>query len=624
MTGSTGAGEPPVTRVEVTAGQGVQVGDHNIQHNAYDIGNYIQNLIQPLPVAAPGQVVTGDVPQPPPAFQPRAGLLAALRAAGPGVSVVRALTGMRGVGKTHVAAAYARSCIDQGWRLVAWINAEDVAGVLADLADVAAGLGLSAGATDAAAAGRAVRHRLEIDGDQCLLVFDNATDPDVLRPFIPATGAARVIITSNQRSVANLGVGVPVDVFSEPEALAFLAERTGLADPEGGRAVAAELGYLPLALAQAAAVIADQHLGYDTYLERLRGIPVDELLRPVDAGQYPRGVAAAVLLSLEGVRAGDDTGLCTAVMELLAVLSAAGVRRALVQEAARQGILERDGQPGELSPMVVDRALARLAGASLLTFSVDGSSVSAHRLVTRVIREQLAGGNFLTAVCTVAAQLLDGLSEPLGQTWYENRGAVRDLVEQIMALSEWSAVCPADSALIRRMLRLRLWAVWSLNCLGDSAAQSILIAEPLLADQGRELGPDHFDTLDTRLNLADAYRDAGRTAEAITLFEQTVADRERVLGADHPNTLSSRSHLAGAYQVAGRTAEAITLFEQTLADRERVLGADHPDTLASRNNLALAYRDAGRTAEAITLFEQTPGRPGAGAGRRPPRHPGLA
>jgi len=211
-------------------------------------------------------------------------------------------------------------------------------------------------------------------------------------------------------------------------------------------------------------------------------------------------------------------------MELVAVLSAAGVRRTLVQEAARQGVLGRDGQAGELSPEVVDRALGRLAGASLLTFSVDGSSVSAHRLVTRVIREQLAGGNFLTAACTVAAQLLDGLSEPLGQTWYENRGAVRDLVEQIMALSEWSAGCPADSALVRRMLRLRLWAVWSLNCLGDSAAQSILIAEPLLADQGLELGPDHFDTLDTRLNLADAYRDAGRTAEAITLFEQTVAE----------------------------------------------------------------------------------------------------
>jgi hypothetical protein len=121
-----------------------------------------------------------------------------------------------------------------------------------------------------------------------------------------------VIITSNQRSMAHLGTGVPVDVFSEPEALAFLAERTGSADAEGARAVAVELGYLPLALALAAAVIADQHLGYGSYLDRLRGMPVGGLLRPVEAGQYARGVAAAVLVSLEGVRAGDDTGICFA------------------------------------------------------------------------------------------------------------------------------------------------------------------------------------------------------------------------------------------------------------------------------------------------------------------------
>jgi hypothetical protein len=143
----------------------------------------------------------------------------------------------------------------------------------------------------------------------------------------------------------------------------------------------------------------------------------------------------------------------------------------------------------------------RLAGASLLTFSVDGSSVSAHRLVMRVIREQQAGGNSLPAVCAAAAQLLDGLTEALGQTWYENRGDVRDLVEQIMALYESSAGCPADSALVRRMLRLRLWAVWSLNRLGDSSAQSVLIAEPLLADQERVLGADHPDTLATRNEL---------------------------------------------------------------------------------------------------------------------------
>ena len=47
-----------------------------------------------------------------------------------------------------------------------------------------------------------------------------------------------------------------MDVFTEQEALTFLAARTGRADAAGAQALAAEVGCLPLALAQAAAVIA--------------------------------------------------------------------------------------------------------------------------------------------------------------------------------------------------------------------------------------------------------------------------------------------------------------------------------------------------------------------------------
>ena len=369
--------------------------------------------------------------------------------------------------------------------------------------------------------------------------------------------------------------------------------------------MAVELGHLPLALAQAAAVIADQHLGYGTYLDRLRGMPVDKLLRPVEAGQYPHGVAAAVLLSLEGVRAGDDTGVCITIMELLAVLSPAGIRRALVYAAARQGVPDSDGQAGELAPEAVDRALARLARASLLTFSVDGSNVSAHRLIMRVIREQLAAENSLKAVCTAAAQLLDGLAVPLTKTSHQDRAAARDLVEQIMALYESSAGCRADSALVNSMMPLRGWAVAFLNRLGDSTVRSISIAEPLLAEMEQVLGVDHPYTMATRNNLAFAYQEVGRATEAISLYEQTLADQERVLGADHPFTLLSRNNLATAYREVGRAADAITLLEHTLADRERVLGANHPDTLRSQNDLAFAYRAAGRAAEAITLHKQT-------------------
>jgi hypothetical protein len=126
------ASEPePSRRVEISESRGFLVGDGNVQINFMPGGN-----------RSVGPVVVGNVPQSPLAFQPREDLLGTLRATGSGTSVVYAVTGLRGVGKTQAAAAYARECINARWRLVAWVNAEDLASALTDLAVVASRLGI--------------------------------------------------------------------------------------------------------------------------------------------------------------------------------------------------------------------------------------------------------------------------------------------------------------------------------------------------------------------------------------------------------------------------------------------------------------------------------------------------
>ncbi len=548
--------------------------------------------------------MVGDIPQVPPGFQARAGLLAELdHARGP---VIRAVTGIQGAGKTQLAAAYARAKLAAGWRLVAWVNAADPGALGAGLAAVAEELGLADGHTGRGGgdAGRAVRDWLERDGRRCLVVFDNALDPDGIRPLLPACGSARVLITGSRRPVAGLGAGVPVDVFSPDEALALLAELTGLADTAGARALARELGYLPLALAQAAGAIAAQDLAYWTYLGRLRAMPAGARLTR-EAGQpYPRGVAEAIMLSLNSVRAGDRDGVGTGIMEITSVLSAGGVRRELLHDAGRAGVLaagrDRSGVPADL----VDTALARLAGRSLLTFSLDGETVIAHHLVMRVVRHALAHTERLTAVCRTAACVLRNRAGSLVRS--PDRPAVRDIAGQVAALQDTAG--PAGEAggeLAGTVLRLRSWALYYRAVLGDGGPQAIGAGEAVAADSARMLGPDHPDTLASWNNLAIACQEADRTAEAIRLHERALAGRVRVLGPEHPDTLASRNNLALACQQMGWAAEAITSFRRALSGRERVLGPEHPDTLASRNGLAAACLEVGWAAEAIALFEQT-------------------
>jgi tetratricopeptide (TPR) repeat protein len=519
------------------------------------------------------------------------------------------LTGVRGAGKTQLAAAYARARLAGGWRLIAWVNARDGESLLAGLAAVAEAAGLSDagsryGPVDP---GQAVRRWLEADGSRCLLVFDDAEDLGLLRPFVPSVGAARVLISIAREAAAELGTGVPVDVFSAEEALALLDGRTGLADEAGASAVAAELGYLPLALDQAAAVIAGQRMGYEAYLAKLRALPAEDYLVRGGAAEeqaYPPGAAEAVLLSLEAARAADPLGVCTAVMEVMAMLAPAVVRRDLLHAAGQAGTLVGGGR--RVAAAMVDQALDRLNERSLLCFGLDGQAVTVHCLVARVVRGGLARRGRLAAACRAVASALEMSAEAIVKA--RDRAAVREMLSQVTALLE-NAGAHADDAgeeLAGKLTRLRFLALPHLIEPGDSMPHPVAIGEPLIADLERVLGPDHPDTLNARNSLAVAYQAAGRTADAIPLFEHVLVAQQRVLGPKHPDTLTSQNNLAATYQDVGRFAEAILLFKLTLAAREGLLGADHPSTLNSRDNLAAAYRAAGRVSEAIRLLEQTP------------------
>ncbi|MFR9773804.1 tetratricopeptide repeat protein [Nocardia sp. SC052] len=545
----------------------------------------------------PASVVVGLVPQEPVHFVDREQFRDLDQGLAHGrVAVV--VTGMRGAGKTQLAAAYARQVLDHERGLVGWVNAETVDTLFTGLAEIADHLGVAAPDGDPAKSAYRLRDHLNNHLDRHLLVFDNAIDPDKLRAVLPTRGGTRVVITTTNQAMTRLA-DVTVDAgtgYTPKQAHTYLRKATGIRDdPDGEQQLAEELGSLPLAVAAAAAAINPPYgpaLTYDVYLTRLRAQPLPRALRRREGADHPQSVDQAITLSIRAAETstGDpelDT-VVTWLLGLFAVLSTAGVKRAL--------LIHPDPSLDEL----VDEAIDRCVQYSLLSWSTDNTALSTHRLTARVLRERARDADTEETLLSHALEVIEPRLFASSEAW-SRRVEGAHLVDQIQSLH--AADLPTGTDTSTRLLAAFRWATAQLTAAAD-LGRAITQARHTHTRHQQILGPDHPETLTSRNNLAHVCRLAGKVAEAITLFEQNLDDRIRVLGASHPHTLMSRGNLATAYQVAGRVAEAISLYEQILPDFERVFGPYHLHTLTTRNNLADAYKSAGQLSAAVSLFER--------------------
>jgi hypothetical protein len=128
---------------------------------------------------------------------------------GSGWGAVATLHGMRGVGKTTLAASYAEAYRGD-YRATWWIRAQTEAGMRADLVALGVRLGWVGADDKEEPALAGVMERLRHEGEGILLLFDNAADADALKPYLPRGGGCQVLVTSNAQ--AWRGVATPVEI----------------------------------------------------------------------------------------------------------------------------------------------------------------------------------------------------------------------------------------------------------------------------------------------------------------------------------------------------------------------------------------------------------------------------
>ena len=501
-----------------------------------------------------------NIPARNPGFTGRVDLLESIRdrlLAGE-TAVVQALHGMGGVGKTQLAAEYAHRFAGT-YELAWWVNAEQGGLIGGQVAALGLALGCVPAGAGAEVARAAVLAELRARG-WWLLVFDNATSPAEVAPWLPG-GRGHVLITSREPGWTELAAPVEVDVLARAESVALLQARVaGLGEPDADR-LAAALGDLPLALAQAAGFMAGTGTPAREYLGLLQSRAGPLLDQPVPGSSYPRSLAAATTLT--AARLADDDPAAAELAGLCAFLAPDPIPADLFTGVP--GVLPHDLAARAADPLAWRQTLAHLSRQSLAR--IDHRGLVMHRLTQAILRDRL----------------------PPGQA-----AATRARTEAILAASD-----PGDPD------NPATWPGW------ERLMPHLLAATLAITDNP---GLRQLTCHACRYLLA---RGDTRTAfDLASHLRQQWRDR---LGADHEHTLAIGDYLGWALTATGHCAQARDLAQDTLDRRRRVLGQDHPDTLATANDLAEqpepSRRGAGRPRPA-------PGHPRPAApdpGRGPPR-----
>jgi tetratricopeptide (TPR) repeat protein len=548
-----------------------------------------------------------------------------------------------GTGKTQLAAALAHSLWQSGAvQALIWLTASGRDAVMVGYAQALREIGAAEpGAEPSAAAARFLAW-LASTSRPWLVVLDDLADPADLEGLWPRGPAGHVVVTTRQGSASLQGAGrriVQIGGFSRREALSYLT--ASLYDDPDQRIealdLAEDLRCLPLALAQAAALMADQ--GLDCRAYRARFAERKRRLAGPAADSYSSITVTTWSLSLDYADHLSPAGLARPALALTALLDPNGIPGAVL--TSRPALEFIAGSPGDAAAdgQQARGALQNLARLGLVTIdpATAERTVRVHPMVGATIRQALPPAVLQQAAQAAAAALqaawpADDAPPMLAQALRDNTASLRCCTGDLLltpgnlplliragrslddarltqpAIGYWLTVTDSADRVLGPGHAQALIARGHLAAAYDTAGQAdeaIRVHGRCVEERERILGPEHPDTLTCRGDLAHAYLTAGRLAEAIPLYERTLAGREWVLGPDHPDTLAARGNLAHAYLTAGRLAEAIAIFQRTLADRERILGPDHPDTLASRGNLAVASHADGRLKEAIPLYQRT-------------------
>ncbi len=513
--------------------------------------------------------------------------------------ITQAISGIGGVGKTEIALAYAHTHSDQ-YDIIWQLQADNTLALDHSLRQLGMTLQLDVIDKDAPTLRSIVLSYLSRSKKDVLLLYDNADEiaPRDLRPYLPT--ACHLLITSRRDHSQWSGIArtVTLGTFTEAEAEGFWERRMGDGagvqgsggDGEWGE-LAKELGYLPLAMEQAAAFMLQRKKSATAYLQQFTERRTALWAREKAPNNYHATVASTWQMGFDHAK---KTNGAADLLNLCAFFAPEGIPLAMLQEQA-------DSLPQPLATVLTDEdqredALVALSAYSLLTVADDKLSI--HRLVQAVAREQMGAEEAQEWVQVAVKVFYEAYNfDPLDMDTWAQCG---QLLPHVTTVANLAAELNVDS---EQTASLNNSAGLYLQQYGEYAAARPFF-ERALTIKETKLGPDHPSTATSLNNLGELLRMTGKYEEALPFYERALVIFEKNLSPDDPNIAAPNNNLGLLLQTIGEYKQARPFYERALAICEAQLGPDHPHTATSLNNLGELLRMMGEYEQARPFYER--------------------
>lgn len=458
-----------------------------------------------------------------------------------------------------------------------------------------------------------VKGWLENECREWLMIIDNADEASLftsgktpqsksstaessILDYLPQCDHGTILITTRDRAVAvkftkgSISDLIEVKPMTETES-GELVKSVMAGSPSNSEIgkLADLLGYLPLAMVQAAAFIEENMISVGEYLELCEenhDIQMDLLCEDFEAlgrdSHVPNAVATTLAVSINQIKEKHPQAI--EILSLIAFFDKNDIPEYLIRP--------KSGHPLEFA-----RALGTLKAFSLIQGNDKGKSYSLHRLVQLAIRKWLLIADDFKARAVRALEVVD---EAFPDAIFENWKTCELCLPHAKSVLRF--IPELHGKLFRTKLHIQEGVAYYLWTQGhyDEAEKLDLI---ILEANKKEFGLRHPETLESMCALASTYEDQGRLSEAEELDKHVLQVRKEENGIKDKETLVCMGNLAGVYEKQGRLDEAEALTLEVLKNRTEIFGSNHEATITSMAKLGSIYYEAEQyqKAEELTL-----------------------